>query len=314
MNVPSHEWTEEYIQGLIDAELEESIKLDYKACDALEKTEGKKREISKDVSAFANSLGGEIIYGVKEYDDVAKKHLPETLDSGFEQSDISKEWLEQVINSNIQPRIEGLIIHPVSLSGNREGKYVYVVIIPQSHTAHQAKDHKYYKRYNFESVPMEDYEIRDVMNRRKAPIVKPEFSHEIIEESQAKHEYKLKCKLVNTGSVLVKNWAFYFAYPIEIFTKHDLIVFGGKRSIGTDLQFYDSTTYMDYMEVVYRRTESEYIFFPGTEIDVFVGEFVYYVDRNIHNKIQDYFFYWSLFADDMPRKDGFLRLRDYQHF
>jgi len=30
---------------------------------------------------------------------------------------------------------------------------------------HQAYDHRYYKRYNFQSIPMEDYEVRDLMRR-----------------------------------------------------------------------------------------------------------------------------------------------------
>jgi hypothetical protein len=41
----------------------------------------------------------------------------------------------------------------------------YVVEIPQSETAHPALDNRYYKRFNFESVPMADHEIRDVMHR-----------------------------------------------------------------------------------------------------------------------------------------------------
>jgi hypothetical protein len=31
--------------------------------------------------------------------------------------------------------------------------------------AHQARDYRYYKRHNFNALPMEDYEVRDVMNR-----------------------------------------------------------------------------------------------------------------------------------------------------
>jgi hypothetical protein len=34
-----------------------------------------------------------------------------------------------------------------------------------SRAPRQAKDHKYYKRSNFESKPMEDYEVRDAMRR-----------------------------------------------------------------------------------------------------------------------------------------------------
>jgi hypothetical protein len=51
------EWDEDDLQTLILNGTQESIELDYKACDALAQTEGKKNELSKDVSAFANSAG-----------------------------------------------------------------------------------------------------------------------------------------------------------------------------------------------------------------------------------------------------------------
>ena len=68
----------------------------------------------------------------------------------------------------IQPRIDGLRIIPIHV-GPCVSDYCYVVNVPQSSTAHQSLDRRYYKRRNFESTPMEDYEVRDVMNRRKHP-------------------------------------------------------------------------------------------------------------------------------------------------
>jgi hypothetical protein len=52
------EWNEVDLLRLISDQVQESLTLDYKECDALQKTEGKKNEISKDVSAYANSVGG----------------------------------------------------------------------------------------------------------------------------------------------------------------------------------------------------------------------------------------------------------------
>ncbi len=168
-------WTEERLISLIDNKVEESLTLDYKACNSLATTDGKKNELSKDVSAFANSAGGTIIYGMVEGTGETK-HLPEKLDEGFNPSEISKEWLEQVINSRIQRRISGIVIHPVELTSTSPGKFAYVVEIPQSTNApHQASDKKFYKRFNFESVPMEEFEIRDVMNRQAGPDLWLEF-------------------------------------------------------------------------------------------------------------------------------------------
>jgi len=168
-------WQQADVQKYIDDKIQESLLLDYKAADSLDKNDAKRREITKDVSAMANSAGGIIIYGIKEHLQADKKYLPEKIDP-IDQSQISKEWLEHIIN-NIRPRIVGLIIFPVSLNSGAN-HVVYVVEIPQGTTAHQALDKRYYKRFNFESVPMEDHEIRDVLNRNKSPLIDLDLSIE----------------------------------------------------------------------------------------------------------------------------------------
>ena len=127
-------------------------------------TDRSKNELSKDVSAFANSIGGSIIYGVKE-----EEHIPVKIDDGVDPKEITKEWLESIIDSRISPKIDGLEIIPIELKETNPGRYIYAVNIPQSTRApHQASDKRYYKRYNFKSAPMEDYEIKDIANRRTA--------------------------------------------------------------------------------------------------------------------------------------------------
>ena len=155
------------LSNYIDNKIEENLNLDQKAAGALESTDSKKTEISKDISAMANADGGIIIYGIQEYKEKPKKHLPEKI-TPIDRTLYSKEWLEQVIQSNIRPKIDNLIIHPIKLSSN-DTHVAYVVEITKSTTAHQAKDKKYYKRHNFESVPMDDYEIKDIMGRSKNP-------------------------------------------------------------------------------------------------------------------------------------------------
>jgi hypothetical protein len=157
----------EKIESYIENKIEENLNLDYKASGSLQRNDNKTSEISKDVSAFANSDGGIIIYGIKE--DQINRHLPDSIDP-INRNEISKEWLEQIIQSKIRPRINGIIIHSVSVT-EQTHEVVYVVEIPKSNTAHQANDKKYYKRFNFNSEPMYDYEIRDILNRNKSPII-----------------------------------------------------------------------------------------------------------------------------------------------
>lgn len=161
-----NQWDKISIQQYIDNQIQESLVLDYKAAESLQKKDEKKKEITKDISAMANSAGGIIIYGVKEYKGDDSSYFPEKIDP-IDQSQYPKEWLQQIINT-IRPKIDGLIITPVQVSTDQK-MVVYVVEIPQSVTAHQASDYRYYKRYNALSTPMEDYEIRDVMGRLKNP-------------------------------------------------------------------------------------------------------------------------------------------------
>lgn len=157
-------WTLEKLQSYIDEKIEENIHLDYKAADSLIKSEPKKKEISKDVSAFANSDGGIIIYGIKEYKQDTK-FLPEKIDP-VKRNEFSKETLEQVINSNISPKVSGVKITPITIGEPGDNDVVYIVEIPKSDTAHQANDKRYYKRYNFQSEAMDDWEIKDILNRK----------------------------------------------------------------------------------------------------------------------------------------------------
>ena len=160
------------LQRLIDDGVEESQQLEYKAAAALVNNTHHK-DIAKDVSAMANASGGVIVYGVKEHNTAEKKHLPEAI-TPIKRNEFSKERLEQIINSNISPKIEGIVIHPITLEQANE--VAYVVEIPQSQTAHQSlKDYIYHRRYNFEVLAMQDYEIRDVMNRLKYPKIEMDF-------------------------------------------------------------------------------------------------------------------------------------------
>lgn len=54
------------LEQLISNEIEENLHLDYKSAGALSKIDKKKDEITKDVSALANSDGGIIVYGINE--------------------------------------------------------------------------------------------------------------------------------------------------------------------------------------------------------------------------------------------------------
>ncbi len=189
-------WTESKLQNFITGEIEESLTLEYKSAEALDRTEFKKKEITKDVSAMANSAGGLLIYGIREFSELEKRHLPEKI-TPVDRTEFPREWIEQIINA-IRPRIDGILIHSVNLVSG-ENDTAYIIEIPQSNTAHQASDHRYYKRFNFQAVPMEDYEVRDVMFRENAPNIVLNFLVEITEDAQ-----NLVVRANNVGSAFAQ--------------------------------------------------------------------------------------------------------------
>lgn len=168
------------------------------------------REIAKEGSSFANSSGGTLIYGIAEYVDPDKEHLPERIDP-VNREDYLREWVEQLVNT-IQPRIDQLTIIPVNLSCAKSD-VIYALEAPQSTTAHQVRDNRYYKRFNFKSVSMDDCEIRDVMARAKYPSLSVDFSIEkkvevsrrIMDQKATKSDTReLVIEATNSGFMLAK--------------------------------------------------------------------------------------------------------------
>ena len=176
----------------------EDHRTEYKAAKAIDHT----KEITRDVSSFANASGGIIIYGLTEIDDPVEGAIPGEIDP-IPLKKFTQESLEQVIN-RIEPRIPNVRIFPVMISA--EG-FIYVVVIPQGETAHQAVDLRYYRRYNFQRLGMHDQEIRDVMGRSKNPKVIVTFSI---------GEGVLRPRLYNEGAVKAKDVRYKIEIPAKL--------------------------------------------------------------------------------------------------
>ncbi|HEY9206971.1 MAG TPA: ATP-binding protein [Candidatus Methanoperedens sp.] len=146
----------EDIEGLIKNQIEESLTLEYK-----EEMGNKSSDIAQDISAFANTSGGIIIYGIKEDKEDGQKPISINWLEGIN----TKERLENIILSNIQPRLRDVIINPISKPDN-SSQAIFVVNIPESPDAPHMANHRYYRRYNFQSIPMEDYEVKDAIFRK----------------------------------------------------------------------------------------------------------------------------------------------------
>ena len=165
MSKEPHQWTEDDLLSLISNKAQESLTLDFKGCGAL-RDKGWRREFAKDVSAFANAAGGTLIYGLKES---SATHEAEEIDDGFDPAAPSKEQLEQIINSSVHRRIDGVRYNAIALNRTRPGKVAYVISIPESSHAPHMAYHRFYKRFEFQSVPMEEFEVREKYRRETYP-------------------------------------------------------------------------------------------------------------------------------------------------
>lgn len=190
------------LQSLIDNQIEESIHLDFKAGDALSKQPLKKKELSKDIASFANSDGGIIVYGLDEENHVAKSF------SFIDGNEFTKEWLEQIINTTINRRIDGLMIYPVRVENDLK-RTIYVVKIPRSTDApHQSQDKRFYKRFNFESVMMEEYEVRQLYGRKvKSQLVLDQWSiSQVSDAPEDKYKFLCSVRIYNSGNISEKDF------------------------------------------------------------------------------------------------------------
>ena len=160
---PVTELTFDDIQALVDNQEPEGVTLEYKR--ELNTSPGGKKELAKDVSAMANSQGGHLIIGLAEEDHGPK--MPEQFVERMLGRQKVEEWLDQVLNSNIQPRVN-VHIKPIPVPGNPEECVVVMHVPPSPRVPHMItaqNDNRYYVRHNCEVLPAEEYEVRDMFER-----------------------------------------------------------------------------------------------------------------------------------------------------
>lgn len=143
----------DYIVSLKDDKIPESDVLDYK------KIIPEDKELTKHVSAFANTHGGHIIFGIEES---GGGGYPIAINGISEK--INKERNERIILSNIFPRLQ----IKQKIVENEKGNPFLILQIPDSgHKPHfDNKSQRYYKRFQFESAPMQEQEVSDMYKNK----------------------------------------------------------------------------------------------------------------------------------------------------
>ncbi len=152
----------EDIQSLIDNAVCESRSLDYKQELHID-TDGDKKEFLADVSSFANSVGGDIIFGVEE--DNIDKISTNICGIPYENDDKLIRRIEDLIRQSIQPVILNIQFKFIDIGNN---KCVFIIQIPQSiispHRVEYKGTDKFFSRNNKGKYQMDVSELRLAFN------------------------------------------------------------------------------------------------------------------------------------------------------
>ncbi len=171
-----HELTLEDINRMISNQVQESKTLDYKSEIHIEKGDDRK-EFLADISAFINTEGGVIIYGVKEQKDSNGKNLgiPEEL-TPIEVLNKDKfiQQIEDLVQNNLEPKVNNVSINLIQVKENN-----FVIVLGTSkaiglpHMVTYKATNKFYKRRNSGKYLVDVFELRNLFvgsydNREKA--------------------------------------------------------------------------------------------------------------------------------------------------
>ena len=117
--------TESDFQELVDAQVPEGLRLDFKLT-IYGRTDSEKRELLKDISALANSHGGHLVIGIEETEGVATNVIGIGVDID---ADAEILRMEQILRNAIDPPISGVRIRPIPLA---VGRKALLLRIPRS--------------------------------------------------------------------------------------------------------------------------------------------------------------------------------------
>lgn len=297
------EWLEDDLLRMKEIGTQEKLHLEFKESAALTKEDREKNDLSKFVSAFANTDGGTIIYGVKEVGNPPSRFGD--IDDGFDPSVISPEYIEDVIASRIERPISGIRINPVMLTKTHPGRVAYVIHVPISYDApHQAHNNKYYMRHNFKCEPMADWQVRDVQNRRTKPLVDVEITGHKLRPTSIYDGIKLTIRIKNIGNRMAKIVYLRADVPeLHMISGRCQLAYGTPEyKVTIDDEMYYQIRY--YIEPL----------FPGDFVDVLDGNQRYVnlkftkEDRATPTE-KDKFIHWTIFADEANPRTGEVSIR-----
>ena len=162
----SDEELRSWVAHLVDDLVEEGPRLDYKEIQNLD-TPTERREVAKDLSSFANEVGGTVLYGIPEDRTADGPPIPRK-PYGITPIPSFETRVDNILVDSIRPTLPEWKIRTVSIS-SRPRKVVYLVWTPESwvgaHMVEAYVDRRYYRRGQYRAVAMTESEVRDRYER-----------------------------------------------------------------------------------------------------------------------------------------------------
>jgi len=167
-NRPLAEQTYADLEAFLRQQIGENLTLDYKR--ELSTSSNRDRaELCKDISAFANSQGGMIIYGVGEDSTDRTPQLPPAGTPRTVGRQSVEEWAAQVLSSGVQPQMDfELETFDYGGGSNRCLLVVRTTASPSApHMVTLQGNNRYYRRSNYETRIADEYEVREMLERAR---------------------------------------------------------------------------------------------------------------------------------------------------
>ncbi|MBX5239370.1 MULTISPECIES: helix-turn-helix domain-containing protein [unclassified Rhizobium] len=193
---------------------QETLQLEFKANEQRDPifqdgalTKSGRKLLAKEASAFANSAGGVIVFGVdcRAVDgiDQAEKLTPI---SNIQRAETS---VRDAASELLQPRHDGIRVASISTASDLTSGFV-IVDVPRSerrpHRSEATDQKQYFKRSGSRSYPMEHYDIEDAFKRTTAPSLSLKHSlRRTMTVGSDEGHYHLEIAMLNDGAVSAKS-------------------------------------------------------------------------------------------------------------
>jgi hypothetical protein len=217
---PVQDWDEEYIINRIPPGEHDWV--EFKGRRGLDLSVPNIREsdvlkgLAVQLSAFANTGGGTIVYGIKD----APAGKPREVDDGgvdlnFKGS--TKEWLEDVIPTRVEYELTDFNVYVITrdFGGQavEDGRGIFLIEVGDSEVApHQSRaDNRYYARVGGKSKPIGHRLVMDIAGRLSYPKIDVDLCIERKGESR-----KLIASFRNVGKVYAKYVNGWLTVPIGL--------------------------------------------------------------------------------------------------